>query len=350
MLGFHKYHIAISVAEPDIAYALELAATFKDGGIKYYFYKEHPEDAGLPLIQLVYRIYGIQSCIVVILHSGSHNQHWGNIERQVAEAKRKRTVLVKLDEALLEGYYANRVYLKWDDGLPQIVDALKKMTKWCRILPVIINGFLITSLLLLGLWFLLKPKPCKCCPEKRVLITMLGQDKTGVDSFEISSTEITVAQLSEYCSSHGKPMPPQPQHQDKDNCPAVNVSPELAIAYARWKGGRLPTSAEWEYAARANEHTNYSGSNQAGEVAVYNRDKFSRTGTKRPNAFCICDMTGNVAEWCTYMPFILPNDSIPVRGGAYNSSIDNLKISSITYLPIDTAVSWVGFRVVWDKK
>lgn len=104
-----------------------------------------------------------------------------------------------------------------------------------------------------------------------------------------------------------------------DNYPAYYISYEDVLSFItklNEKTGqkfRMPTEAEWEYAAKGGKKSQgytYSGSNTIGDVAWYNMNSYEMgvsspdygthvVKTKQPNEFGLYDMTGNVAEWCS---------------------------------------------------
>ena len=135
-----------------------------------------------------------------------------------------------------------------------------------------------------------------------------GIRKMTVEKFAIGRYLVTFAEYDAFCAATGRDKP-QDQGWGRDRRPAINVSWEDAKAYCAWLSEQtdetytLPSEAEWEYACRAGTETTYyfgDDKKELDEYAWYDKNSAKQThpvGEKKPNAWGLFDMHGNVWEW-----------------------------------------------------
>lgn len=206
--------------------------------------------------------------------------------------------------------------------------------------------------------------------------------RVQISSFYMERYEVTNAKYHSFCQASGHRLPafwgmetfrsgPEfPQH------PVIGVSWQDAVAYAAWNGKRLPTEAEWEYAARGglvgknypNSDTlnpsdgNYKESVKGGPVEV---------GSYPENGFSLHDMLGNVVEWVWdyynenyYTSGIMTDPKGPecvenrpepvrfrvIRGGGWHSGAYCSSVFYRNALPANWVDFNVGFRCAKDQE
>lgn len=185
------------------------------------------------------------------------------------------------------------------------------------------------------------------------------------NAFWMSRTEVTVNAYRRFANEGREgDMPDAPDFDSewsKGNHPIVNVAWPDAVDYCEWDGdGRLPTEAEWEYAARGGRRgLKYPNGNDLAERdAHYDAEGTAPVGEFPPNRFGLHDMAGNVWEWVAdrYSEDYYKNspgkdpqgpdmgDYRVLRGGSWGNAPEYLRVSSrLRNLP-GFRLSGLGFR------
>ncbi len=197
--------------------------------------------------------------------------------------------------------------------------------------------------------------------------------RVSVGAFAIGKYEVTFAEYDKFAEATGRTKPDD-EGWGRGNRPVIHVSWNDAVAYTKWlsrqtgKKYRLPTEAEWEYAARAGTETKYWWGNKIGINKAncdgcgskWDNKKTAPVGSFTGNKFGIDDTVGNVWEWVSdiysedyYSNSPYSNPTGPggggwrvVRGGSGGSYARGVRAASRDYFdPGDRSSNDQGFRL-----
>jgi len=196
-----------------------------------------------------------------------------------------------------------------------------------------------------------------------------------VPSFAMSIYEVTFAQYDIFAKATRRKQPGS-NGLDRKTHPVTDVSWDDALAYTKWlskqtgKKYRLPSEAEWEFAARGGKRTTYWwGSNKgSGKAHCFDCDsdlnttKTARVGSYKQNQFGLYDTAGNVYEWvydCYHRNYRgAPDDGSVwdggdcsvriVRGGSFRSPASSMRVENRKTFSSKRGQYNVGIRLVRD--
>ncbi len=176
--------------------------------------------------------------------------------------------------------------------------------------------------------------------------------------FLMMKRPVTVAQYRRFAQSTERAAALPPAFAQGDDHPVVDVNWDDAVAYCSWAGGRLPTEAEWEYAARGGKDGlkypwgNSISHDDANFKGTGGRDQWKYTspvGSFAANGFGLFDMAGNVWEWCADLygeTYYASSPSVDPQGPASGSS-RVLRGGSWDFEPKSLRTSFRGWVLTW---
>ena len=208
----------------------------------------------------------------------------------------------------------------------------------------------------------------------------------SVNAFYMDVNEVTNAAYKQFLNATGHRVPESwadPAFNAPDQ-PVVGASWFDAAAYAQWAGKRLPTEAEWEYAARGGragmrypwgDEITHDDANYKGKNGKDIWDGPAPVGSFAENGYGLYDMGGNIWEWCAdeydAKFYAVSQENNPIsgklitftnddfanittrrvlRGGSWNSATDKVRVTSRNFLDPQSTSQITGFRCVRTPK
>jgi len=210
-------------------------------------------------------------------------------------------------------------------------------------------------------------------PERQVVL----------EAFYMDKYEVTVARYQRFLEATGQQAPDYWTEQlQRPDYPVVFVSWGDAVAYAKWAGKRLPTEAEWEYAARGGNtgiggKPNYKypwGNEASASKANFDfkqnrwysweeaRNSLKPVGSYTANGYELFNMVGNVSEWCSSLYQTYPynrddgrenptaSGTRVLRGGSWNNYADYIRCAKRYGIDPTEENFYAGFRCARDAR
>jgi len=357
--------------------------------------------------------------LVLLWSKDAAQSRWVAREWECADQLEKRIIPCKLDDAALPALLRRMLYLDFSvykNGYARLCSTLgvtSAIVTPPELAPILIGATEPEGMVYIPAGTLMMGSEDGRDDEKPV-------HEVYLDAFYMDAFEVTVAQFKEFVLATGYATDAEKEGwsykwngkkweqtkyinwrhdaegkligSDKMNHPVIHVSWNDAKAFAQWKSKRLPTEAEWEYAARCgSKGYKYSWGNgnpvgkKGGNIAdesfkrVFkdstiwegNDDSFvfiAPVGSFEPNEFGLYDMTGNVWEWCEdwydekyyeacYKRGLARNPKGPengtrrvLRGGAWYSDQDVVRCANRDRSAPTNRSNIVGFRCVQDAR
>jgi serine/threonine-protein kinase len=184
-------------------------------------------------------------------------------------------------------------------------------------------------------------------------------------AYDLMATEVTIGMYRVYAEATNTAVRMQPDWSNDARLPVVNINWNEAVAFCRWVGGRLPTEAEWERAARGGFADGWYPWGTDAPVTTPGAPNGARFGSSSPvvvasygaNRFGVFDMAGNVEEWVSdrlgayrgTAPLTDPRgpSSGPyrvIKGGGYPVRVENMGIWNQAAYMHDVDHGHVGVR------